>query len=315
MCSSDLEEAMQVSDEDRKVMQNPEYDEKEAREEFFRGDLQDYFVKIGVASHSDFSNVEIMKRHPILKLFTMNLSEEARYHLGELVFDAYNPEHLRRNETHPVATKLVKEMRWKKEIEIIDGKYVKKSNYDKLVWTIDAMDTLSRRTEYRSADKIFVYSLMKLDRKPSTKEIDTLAAMVRCAPSDEFISENRVALLDGIDVKDGNLDPTNALRIVHNANPEAVAWDVPDWTLDRYIDKGAYGPAWEAYQDEEEKRVGLIRVVKIFDLSPDAMDDISKLHPGKDISDAIREVLTQEKMRSEERHVGKECRSRWSPYH
>ena len=26
-------------------------------------------------------------------------------------------------------------------------------------------------------------------------------------------------------------------------------------------------------------------------------------------------VLVQEKIRSEERRVGKECRSRWSPYH
>ena len=29
----------------------------------------------------------------------------------------------------------------------------------------------------------------------------------------------------------------------------------------------------------------------------------------------IRQFENREKMRSEERRVGKECRSRWSPYH
>ena len=38
------------------------------------------------------------------------------------------------------------------------------------------------------------------------------------------------------------------------------------------------------------------------------------IEPGESFTDAvIREV--QEETRSEERRVGKECRSRWSPYH
>ena len=31
--------------------------------------------------------------------------------------------------------------------------------------------------------------------------------------------------------------------------------------------------------------------------------------------DEIRHILTSHEQRSEERRVGKECRSRWSPYH
>jgi hypothetical protein len=41
--------------------------------------------------------------------------------------------------------------------------------------------------------------------------------------------------------------------------------------------------------------------------------NLSKL-PAEAI-DALKQVLKGKQMRSEERRVGKECRSRWSPYH
>src|SRR5688572_14888543 len=34
-----------------------------------------------------------------------------------------------------------------------------------------------------------------------------------------------------------------------------------------------------------------------------------------EVSDAFRHIFDEELVRSEERRVGKECRSRWSPYH
>ena len=43
--------------------------------------------------------------------------------------------------------------------------------------------------------------------------------------------------------------------------------------------------------------------------APDALPVLSKLHDGR------FPALTLIKTRSEERRVGKECRSRWSPYH
>ena len=52
-----------------------------------------------------------------------------------------------------------------------------------------------------------------------------------------------------------------------------------------------------------------------FDLSlPDYMSDLTVLikTPGSTMSDILQ---TGAEMRSEERRVGKECRSRWSPYH
>ena len=36
---------------------------------------------------------------------------------------------------------------------------------------------------------------------------------------------------------------------------------------------------------------------------------------GPTISTVERKVIEQDGLRSEERRVGKECRSRWSPYH
>ena len=44
--------------------------------------------------------------------------------------------------------------------------------------------------------------------------------------------------------------------------------------------------------------------------------DVTKLiEEGKVLPEKYRFLLFDEKKRSEERRVGKECRSRWSPYH
>ena len=40
-----------------------------------------------------------------------------------------------------------------------------------------------------------------------------------------------------------------------------------------------------------------------------------RLDPKEEILEEIGKVAKKENIRSEERRVGKECRSRWSPYH
>ena len=40
-----------------------------------------------------------------------------------------------------------------------------------------------------------------------------------------------------------------------------------------------------------------------------------RLAPGSDASTKLLNIMTGLNTRSEERRVGKECRSRWSPYH
>ena len=39
------------------------------------------------------------------------------------------------------------------------------------------------------------------------------------------------------------------------------------------------------------------------------------LHMGHALDDTIQDTIIRTSRRSEERRVGKECRSRWSPYH
>ena len=51
----------------------------------------------------------------------------------------------------------------------------------------------------------------------------------------------------------------------------------------------------------------------------DRMEQFSKLNDGLEIDYGLGLIITEYKglreIRSEERRVGKECRSRWSPYH
>src|SRR3712207_7122732 len=53
------------------------------------------------------------------------------------------------------------------------------------------------------------------------------------------------------------------------------------------------------------------------DLSPEPDDAwlAGYRHRGRPLPPAARAVLVNAEDRSEERRVGKECRSRWSPYH
>ena len=53
------------------------------------------------------------------------------------------------------------------------------------------------------------------------------------------------------------------------------------------------------------KRILLILVLMIFSIPTN----------GQEKKDINNEDKKEEKNRSEERRVGKECRSRWSPYH
>ena len=45
------------------------------------------------------------------------------------------------------------------------------------------------------------------------------------------------------------------------------------------------------------------------------MNILKKLFGGQKTTEEVRETKEKDFDRSEERRVGKECRSRWSPYH
>ena len=42
---------------------------------------------------------------------------------------------------------------------------------------------------------------------------------------------------------------------------------------------------------------------------------VDRIYAAADIVEIIGDYVTLKRKRSEERRVGKECRSRWSPYH
>ena len=67
------------------------------------------------------------------------------------------------------------------------------------------------------------------------------------------------------------------------------------------------------YQREKEARA------KRLEAYAEAIQTITLQKSSKVIEELIeerrRQGLTQQDLRSEERRVGKECRSRWSPYH
>ena len=50
-------------------------------------------------------------------------------------------------------------------------------------------------------------------------------------------------------------------------------------------------------------------------LFKDFSQAVNELVPGGESMDTVQATPVAEEKRSEERRVGKECRSRWSPYH
>ena len=54
-------------------------------------------------------------------------------------------------------------------------------------------------------------------------------------------------------------------------------------------------------------------LARCLDSIADLMDEIIIVDTGS--TDNTKEIAAQYTSRSEERRVGKECRSRWSPYH
>ena len=67
------------------------------------------------------------------------------------------------------------------------------------------------------------------------------------------------------------------------------------------------GPGKGAITEQVLKKINHISVVEI---DPDMIKILKHKISTKNIS-----ILAEDVLRSEERRVGKECRSRWSPYH
>src|SRR2546430_15770606 len=64
-----------------------------------------------------------------------------------------------------------------------------------------------------------------------------------------------------------------------------------------------------------DEQTGKVYVANSGGAAPDGSGRLSVVDPATGSVDTIRTSLTANLVRSEERRVGKECRSRWSPYH
>ena len=82
-------------------------------------------------------------------------------------------------------------------------------------------------------------------------------------------------------------------------NGDVIIINVPPLTEERRIDLAKQSKA-----EAEHAKVGIRNARK------DANNDIKKIA----VSDDMKKIA-EDDVRSEERRVGKECRSRWSPYH
>ena len=83
----------------------------------------------------------------------------------------------------------------------------------------------------------------------------------------------------------------------------AQSTDFPRYTI---VDLGPVGPSWSQGQPFTVSGNGLVSGETVL-ANPN--------NPAEWISHAVLWEGTNTKVRSEERRVGKECRSRWSPYH
>src|SRR5256886_17256683 len=92
--------------------------------------------------------------------------------------------------------------------------------------------------------------------------------------------------------------PEAVLGEIGRLNPEAIA-EVCD-------------EAWPDVRDAEELHDALVTLIAL-PLGDEGVRGNSRLNAT--LSNASAWTLFFERLRSEERRVGKECRSRWSPYH
>src|SRR5256885_17096106 len=103
------------------------------------------------------------------------------------------------------------------------------------------------------------------------------------------------------------------------AGPMRATWSL--WTLPAYLDQFAVGMAIELLSVWWEKRDELPRLVRPIDRFPGiawlfALVSLLVVSAGLGLHGHFPEAFSKVQfIRSEERRVGKECRSRWSPYH
>src|SRR3712207_9427095 len=108
-------------------------------------------------------------------------------------------------------------------------------------------------------------------------------------------------------------------------NPIGDLYKKDVWKLSRYmgvpqeiIDKQPSADLWEGQTDEEELGLSYQLADEILERVVDKKQSLEEILAEGYEESIVQKVIQKIKAssyRSEERRVGKECRSRWSPYH
>src|SRR3712207_9294899 len=88
-------------------------------------------------------------------------------------------------------------------------------------------------------------------------------------------------------------------------------------TLALHAEKGIFGTSWQDIAHRADVSVGTVykHFPSLDELVPACGELMYAITRPPSPEDAPRMFAGADSLRSEERRVGKECRSRWSPYH
>ena len=114
---------------------------------------------------------------------------------------------------------------------------------------------------------------------------------------DKLIKERKLDIQNSIECLDDDLLRLKAFALTYKTELKKV-YDEQEKVLE------------ELWEEHDEKIYELKN--KITQLKPELEKATSQV---KEVSNALSGISTYSIERSEERRVGKECRSRWSPYH
>ncbi|MFC1733380.1 protein kinase, partial [candidate division KSB1 bacterium] len=263
--------------------------------ENFAGDMEliKSLITRRMVSLEDFQDSESIKAHPFLQLVEQPIGGQFKRFLAmnlESRLSCFPADRFDESDMSKLEGEYMR----------LRQSYIPKDYFDHHKWMVDSMIHLSQKSKRWEAHIIYFDFLNKIKSEPLPQEaIEEILKIEPSMPKNaDYESFEPSVVVDKIIINDGKVIVNDAINYFHTSHPYHEKWSVPDWKLTKYIARGAYGIVFDA----KGKIGGKKKVVKIFDLSPDAMDDIKIIYNlGDDASEEeilgkLSEVLNQEGM-------------------